>query len=317
MSIPSAFRNAFRICFRHPADTLKFLATELCLVLICLAPLLFLADMQIWYPAVLAVPLWILVMFPARMNAAEAMQDSLRGGRLFSLRLADPADWRDKVLCGLKRTVFLLLWASPLIAAAVYAWRHFSGLVDGFTLLAMIKQFGGGDFTSELLELVKEAQPKNLHAVRLHQMLPGMKATAEKADLPNFSARDMNGRPVSSSTYKSAEVAVIVQWASWNYESLNMLRDVKRISRKASGRLKVLSISMDAGVPECKKPLESDSLLWPNVCDGMMFDGDLTRSLALTSVPDNIVLQRGRVVGRSLPASNLRNKLEKLLNVDN
>ena len=170
---------------------------------------------------------------------------------------------------------------------------------------------------NELLELVKEAQPKNLHAVRLHQMLPGMKATAEKADLPNFSARDMNGKPVSSSTYKSAEVAVIVQWASWNYESLNMLRDVKRISRKAGGRLKVLSISMDAGVPECKKPLESDSLLWPNVCDGMMFDGDLTRSLALTSVPDNIVLQRGRVVGRSLPASNLRNKLEKMLNVEN
>ena len=154
MSIPSAFRNAFRICFRHPADTLKFLVTELCLVLICLAPLLFLADMQIWYPAVLAVPLWILVMFPARMNAAEAMQDSLRGGRLFSLRLADPADWRDKVLCGLKRPVFLLLWASPLIAAAVYAWRHFSGLVDGFTLLAMIKQFGGGDFMTGVMYLL-------------------------------------------------------------------------------------------------------------------------------------------------------------------
>ena len=86
MSISSAFRNAFRICFRHPADTLKFLATELCLVLICLAPVLFLADAGLRYLAVLAVPMWILIMFPARMNAAEAMQESLRGGRIFSLR---------------------------------------------------------------------------------------------------------------------------------------------------------------------------------------------------------------------------------------
>ena len=119
MSISSAFRNAFRICFRHPADTLKFLATELCLVLICLAPVLFLADAGLRYLAVLAVPMWILLMFPARMNAAEAMQDSLRDGRLFSWRLADPSRWGDKVLCGLKRAGYLLLWASPLIAAAV------------------------------------------------------------------------------------------------------------------------------------------------------------------------------------------------------
>ena len=154
MSISSAFRNAFRICFRHPADTLKFLATELCLVLICLAPVLFLADAGLRYLAVLAVPMWILIMFPARMNAAEAMQDSLRDGRLFSWRLADPSRWGDKVLCGLKRAGYLLLWASPLIAAAVYAWRHFSGLVDGFTLLAMIKQFGGGDFMTGVLYLL-------------------------------------------------------------------------------------------------------------------------------------------------------------------
>ena len=134
MSISSAFRNAFRTCFRHPADTLKFLATELCLILICLAPVLFAAEAKLRYLAVLAVPLWILVMFPARMNAAEAMQDSLRDGRLFSWRLADPSRWGDKVLCGLKRAGFRL--------------------VDGFTLLAMIKQFGGGDFMTGILYIL-------------------------------------------------------------------------------------------------------------------------------------------------------------------
>ena len=154
MSISSAFRNAFRVCFRHPADTLKFLVTELCLMLICLTPALFMADSGLWYLAVLTVPMWVLIMFPARMNAAEVMQDSLRGGRLFRFGLADASRWGEKVLCGLKRTGFLLLWASPLIAAAVYAWQHFSGLVDGFTLIAMIKQFGGGDFMTGIRYLL-------------------------------------------------------------------------------------------------------------------------------------------------------------------
>ena len=166
---------------------------------------------------------------------------------------------------------------------------------------------------SELLNLVKEAQPKNLYAVRLSQTLDGLKSTIDNGQLPTFSVRDMNGNTVSSTTYKNAEVAVILQWASWNYESLNVLRDIKKLSRTSGGRLKVLSVSLDAGIPECRKALESDSLTWPNVCDGQLFDGQLTRTLALSAVPDNIVLQRGRVVARSLSASNLRNKVEGLL----
>lgn len=165
----------------------------------------------------------------------------------------------------------------------------------------------------ELLDMVKAQQPKNLYAVRLQQTVAGLTNVADGASLPTFSVRDMNGATVSSATYKDAEVAVIVQWASWNYESMGMLREVKRVSRNVGGRLKVLSVSLDAGVPECRRPLENDSLLWPNVCDGQMFDGELSRKLGFSSVPDNVVLQRGRVVARSLSSSNLRNKIESLL----
>lgn len=166
---------------------------------------------------------------------------------------------------------------------------------------------------NELLNIVKGAQPKNLYAVRLQQTVQALQSASGQGTLPQFSVLDMNGRTVSSSTFQQADVAVILQWASWNYESVNMLRDIKKLSRTSAGRLKVLSVSLDAGVPECRKTLESDSLLWPNVCDGQMFDGHLTRALALSAVPDNIVLQRGRIVARSLSASNLRNEVERLL----
>lgn len=145
MKISTAFQEAFRVYKCQFGDAMKFLLTELCLTLMCLAPVLFVSEKSLQLLALPAVPLWIAVMFPARVNAAAALQDSLGTGRIFSLRLADPAEWGGKILYGLKRTLFLLLWAAPMIAALVYAWVHFAGGVDAFTLLQMIQNFGGGD----------------------------------------------------------------------------------------------------------------------------------------------------------------------------
>ena len=154
MKISTAFRNAFRAWKKHPLSTLKFLVVEACLMLICAAPLLFLFEKSLWFLAFLAVPLWILLMFPARVNAAAAMQDSLEGGNLFSLRLADPDDWGGKVLHGLKCLCRLLIWGAPMIAGLWYAWAHFTGTVDAFTLLRMIQNFGGGDTLTGVIRLI-------------------------------------------------------------------------------------------------------------------------------------------------------------------
>ena len=154
MKISAAFRNAWKAWSRHPAAVLKFLLVEACLTLICAAPLLFLADGKLSVLALLAIPLWILIMFPARVNAAAAMQDSLEGDRLFSLRLADPSDWGGKVLCGLKRAVLMLIWGAPMIAGLWYAWAHFTGTVDAFTLLRMIQDFGSGDTMTGVIRLL-------------------------------------------------------------------------------------------------------------------------------------------------------------------
>lgn len=154
MKISTAFRNAFRVGFGRPGATLKFLVVELCLTLICLAPLAFLFEKGLEFLALLAVPLWVLIMFPARMNAAEAMQDSLGNGSLFSLRLANPADWGGKILFGLRQALCLVLWGAPMTAALVYAWIHYSGEVDAFTLLQLIQKFGGGDVKTGVKYLV-------------------------------------------------------------------------------------------------------------------------------------------------------------------
>ena len=145
MKIGAAFRKAFRVYFGKPGAPLKFWTVEACLTLASLTPLLFLTNGKLRLLALLAVPLYLLLMLPARVNAAGAMQDALEGGSLFSRRLGDPSRYGAKLLYGLTRCVLLLLWSAPLIACLIIAREHISGDMDGFTLMRMIKDFGGGD----------------------------------------------------------------------------------------------------------------------------------------------------------------------------
>ena len=145
MKISAAFRDAFRVYKEHFGGTMKFLVVEACMTLAAFAPLLFLTDEKLKWPALLAVPFYLLLILWARVNAAAAMRDALKGGNLFSYRLAEPDGYWKKILYGLKRCLMLLVWSAPLIASLIIAKIHISGEMDGFTLLRIIKDFGGGD----------------------------------------------------------------------------------------------------------------------------------------------------------------------------
>ena len=114
---------------------------EACLTLICLAPLLGLAGKAPAWIAWACPVLWIFVMLPARMNAAADMRDALGAGpghRAADLRRR----YGGKLVCGLKRMLFLLLWGAPLIAAALVIYGQFSGETDSFTVLRTLEKPG-------------------------------------------------------------------------------------------------------------------------------------------------------------------------------
>ena len=146
MKITQAIRKAVQAVSAQKGGTLKFLAAEGSLTLMCLAPLLFLTQQgPVKYLAALSALMWLLVKVPARVNAAAAMQDAAAGGRIFSLRLADPDRYWKKVLYGLTRLGLLAVWSAPLIAALLYAWEQYAVTEDGLTVLNMIYEFGGKD----------------------------------------------------------------------------------------------------------------------------------------------------------------------------
>ena len=73
MKISSAFRDALRVYRAHFGDTVKFLIVEACLVLAVLTPLLFLSNSGLRNLALLALPLYLLV-----IPCLREVMDSLR-----------------------------------------------------------------------------------------------------------------------------------------------------------------------------------------------------------------------------------------------
>ena len=146
---------------------------------------------------------------------------------------------------------------------------------------------------------------------RLRQQLKSLSAASVGNPLPAFSATDTNGETVTNNDL-SEGAAVIYLWASWKYDTRDLLRQIKKAQRASGNRLKVLTISVDAIKKECTQMLDQDTIRWHNICDEQMFEGSVVKALGLTTISDNIILQDGRITARGLNNTALREKLEEL-----
>ena len=161
----------------------------------------------------------------------------------------------------------------------------------------------------QLLDLMIAEQPKNGKLVNLQQQLIGLAATAGKS-LPIFTATDINGNKVTQANLTQSPNAVVFLWASWNYESTDMQRQLKRLKAAKGNGLSVIGVCIDPSKSEMQQSLCRDSISWPTINDGMMFDTKIAKQLGLSQVPANILLKNGKIVGRNLRMNELKEKIE-------
>lgn len=161
----------------------------------------------------------------------------------------------------------------------------------------------------QLLDLMIAEQPKNGKLVNLQQQLIGLAATAGKS-LPIFTATDINGNKVTQANLTQSPNAVVFLWASWNYESTDMQRQLKRLKAAKGNGLSVIGVCIDPSKSEMQQSLRRDSISWSTINDGMMFDTKIAKQLGLSQVPANILLKNGKIVGRNLRMNELKEKIE-------
>lgn len=161
----------------------------------------------------------------------------------------------------------------------------------------------------QLLDLMIAEQPKNGKLVNLQQQLIGLAATVGKS-LPIFTATDINGNKVTQANLTQSPNAVVFLWASWNYESTDMQRQLKRLKAAKGNGLSVIGVCIDPSKSEMQQYLRQDSISWPTINDGMMFDTKIAKQLGLSQVPANILLKNRKIVGRNLRMNELKEKIE-------
>lgn len=165
----------------------------------------------------------------------------------------------------------------------------------------------------ELCSMLLEAQPTNVELVRLKQQLGHLENMRTDGKLPHFTAVDTKGKTVGDSLLKR-KVNVIMAWATWDFESQSIIRQMKRVYNDHPRDLGVLTVCLNASESEGRNIFARDSLKWPDVCDGMMWNSPLVDTLGLAFVPDNIVSDAdGKIIARSLKNSDLQAKVKELL----
>lgn len=164
-----------------------------------------------------------------------------------------------------------------------------------------------------LTALVAKAGGSNYAARWLDRALRQLSRTGTGNTLPAFTARDTEGKAAGSSTLRG-KVGVVSAWASWNYSSQNIQRRLSRLKREYGSRLALVSVCLDARPEDCRRFTERDSVRWPNICDGKMWESPTALRLGLQTASANIVTDsRGRIVARDLQPQALEDRIREML----
>jgi hypothetical protein len=156
-----------------------------------------------------------------------------------------------------------------------------------------------------LLQQMLAATENNINVAKMMSEIRNIGTVKVGDPMPRFAAVDINRQRISSGKYTKG-TTMICLWASWNAESLNMLRQLaydQNHREEADQRYdNIVTISLDASVKECRRTLKScgaESLT--TICDTLMWDSPLLKQLGFNSIPDNIKLQNGKIVARRVP----------------
>lgn len=160
---------------------------------------------------------------------------------------------------------------------------------------------------SSLLKTLQKSQPANASLKLLSQTVEKRKAISVGNKLPAFTAYDINGRPVSSSDL-SVGTAVIIVWATWSYDSSDLMRHLQGLS--LTNKFKALAISVDPSKYDCRSYVRNNDVSFPVVCTGDMFDTPVLKQLGLQSVCDVLLIKNGIIKGVNLSSSDIDKELK-------
>jgi len=155
----------------------------------------------------------------------------------------------------------------------------------------------------------------NQYVAKQNQSQPRQGATPANGDLaPDFTMNDVNGKPVSLSSFKGKYVLVDF-WASWcgpcRGENPSVVAAYNKFKDK---NFTILGVSLDENKDEWIKAIKADNLSWTQVSDLKGWSCAAVPLYGFDGIPYNVLVDpEGKIIASVLRGSDLENKLNEVL----
>lgn len=165
-------------------------------------------------------------------------------------------------------------------------------------------------------EELKKTKPGKAIQENLKLLLTPKVSTEVGAVAPDFTAPDVNGKPVSLKQ-SLGKVTIIDFWASWcgpcRKENPSVVALYNEFKSKG---LAIIGVSLDRSgkADEWKKAIQDDKLTWTQVSNLKFWDEPVAKLYGVESIPATFILDAsGKIVAKDLRGDALRAKVAELL----
>ena len=161
-----------------------------------------------------------------------------------------------------------------------------------------------GRMADSILESLKEP----IQAERIRRSL------AEGTNFPDFTEKDLAGKPLSIANFKG-KVVLVDFWATWcppcRAELPNVIAAYQKYHDKG---FEIIGVSLDDEQPVLENFLKENKMTWPEYFDGLHWKNKLAVKYGVMSVPADYLLDgRGRIIGKDLRGEALDAAVAKAL----
>ena len=178
------------------------------------------------------------------------------------------------------------------------------------------------DFAYKLnLEEMKSVRSKldvsldgTFYVQQIESMIARMEKVQVGSEAPDFTLPDLNGNPVSLSSFRGKYVLVDF-WAAWcpdcRKENPNIVSAWEKYKNK---NFAILGVSLDRNRDQWLAAIEKDKLTWTQVSDLKYWSSEAAVLYCIRWIPMSFLIDpEGKIVAIGLEGEELHNKLEELL----
>ncbi|MBC8096774.1 MAG: TlpA family protein disulfide reductase [Akkermansiaceae bacterium] len=171
--------------------------------------------------------------------------------------------------------------------------------------------------SDELMAQLKSEFPDSKPVQRMKRQEEAQKLQAklnEGAIFPDFSEKDLGGKPLSIANYKG-KVVLIDFWATWCGPCIAELPNVLATYEKhhAAG-FEVIGISLDQDRTKLTSFIEKRKMPWPQYFDGKGWENKLAGIYGIQSIPATFLLNgEGKIIAKDLRGEDLEAAVAKAL----